>query len=408
MRRSLFFVACAASAVFILSSCQSAQQQFDRAETLRTGSGLLEANATGAFGLYLSAAKSGHLGAQVALGRAYEFGEGVAQDGDRAVKWYETAAAKKSLEAQEELGRAYAQGVAFPRDYVKSVAWFSAASDRGSPVAQHALGVEYLLGWGVSRDDARGAELVRQAAEAGNVAAQTAMGDLTSQGVGVGKSLTGACDWYARAANRSNPDPAARARLGRSYAEGQCPAPDADAAARWLKRAAEDGHADAQDLLGRMYAEGRGIAQNSALSKSWLEKAADQGHPDARWRLGGMPIFSQSGASAVLLEPLASSGQISAQMLLGLAYFLGEGVARDDAKAAAWLQKASLQGADAQAALSLMYLAGEGVARDERRAAQLLGKALGITGAVLATGSVEPAAFEPAVDVARPRPRPRR
>ena len=49
-------------------------------------------------------------------------------------------------------------------------------------------------------------------------------------------------------------------------------------AARWFRKAADQGDAEAQCHLGDMFAEGRGEAQNDEEAARWYRKAADQGH----------------------------------------------------------------------------------------------------------------------------------
>ncbi len=102
------------------------------------------------------------------------------------------------------------------------------------------------------------------------------------------------------------------------------------------------------------------------------------------WMLTGgwpHPLHAQNEPkppSATILqnEPLdrmkesAESGDRESQYRVGLAYYLGYGVARDLAGAESWIRKAALQGhAAAQAALGRMYYGGEGVPRDFAEAA---------------------------------------
>jgi TPR repeat protein len=53
-------------------------------------------------------------------------------------------------------------------------------------------------------------------------------------------------------------------------------------AARWVKKAAEQGHIDAQAKLGEMFGLGRGVAQNDVEAARWVKKSAEQGHIDAQ------------------------------------------------------------------------------------------------------------------------------
>ena len=53
----------------------------------------------------------------------------------------------------------------------------------------------------------------------------------------------------------------------------------------WLKKAAENGHADSMYLLGHCYENGLGVLKNSNDAIFWYRKASDLGHEDATERL---------------------------------------------------------------------------------------------------------------------------
>ena len=54
-------------------------------------------------------------------------------------------------------------------------------------------------------------------------------------------------------------------------------------AAAWFRRAAEQGHAEAQYSLGVMYNDGTGVVQDKEQAAEWFRKASAQGHVLARW-----------------------------------------------------------------------------------------------------------------------------
>lgn len=45
--------------------------------------------------------------------------------------------------------------------------------------------------------------------------------------------------------------------------------------ARWIRKAADQGHVDAQYIYGVMFEYGRGVAQSDAESARWYRKAAN-------------------------------------------------------------------------------------------------------------------------------------
>ncbi|MEO8500474.1 MAG: tetratricopeptide repeat protein [Vicinamibacteria bacterium] len=55
---------------------------------------------------------------------------------------------------------------------------------------------------------------------------------------------------------------------------------DLPAAARWLERAADQGHAGARNLLGSMYAEGKGVEQSLPRATELWRQASGQGNRD--------------------------------------------------------------------------------------------------------------------------------
>jgi len=86
---------------------------------------------------------------------------------------------------------------------------------------------------------------------------------------------------------------------------------DEQAAFNWFKRAAENGDVDAEVELGRRYKDGDGVGQSYALAAEWYRKAAEH-VPD----LGGAGV---------------------ARNELGLLYLDGLGVPKDSVQAYMWL-----------------------------------------------------------------------
>ena len=81
---------------------------------------------------------------------------------------------------------------------------------------------------------------------------------------------------------------------------------------------------------------------------------------------------AKRGAYATALRewrPLAEQGNAGAQYNLGIMYYKGQGVPRDDAEALQWFRKAAEQGyAKAQYNLGVMYGNGRGVPQDYAQA----------------------------------------
>lgn len=107
----------------------------------------------------------------------------------------------------------------------------------------------------------------------------------------------------------------------------------AGAVAQWQKPA-EKGDADAQFNLGQAYKLGRGVKADAATAIALYRKAAAQGHGPAEANLGWM-LFQQGerGEAVPLLQKAAARGDAHSQYLLGVAYFNGDAVPVDRARA---------------------------------------------------------------------------
>jgi TPR repeat protein len=89
------------------------------------------------------------------------------------------------------------------------------------------------------------------------------------------------------------------------YAKGLGVGQDDAEAVIWFRKAAEQGHAQAQYNLGWMYANGQGVAQDHAEPAIWYRKAAEQGMPKPallcksfrRRRAVCCPVYLESAAT---------------------------------------------------------------------------------------------------------------
>jgi uncharacterized protein len=69
--------------------------------------------------------------------------------------------------------------------------------------------------------------------------------------------------------------------LGTMYVLGQGVARDYQEAAKWFRKAADQGSMEAQYNLGVSYRDGQGVAQDFREALAWFRKAADQGYAQA-------------------------------------------------------------------------------------------------------------------------------
>jgi TPR repeat protein len=118
----------------------------------------------------------------------------------------------------------------------------------------------------------------------------------------------------------------------------------ASAVAQW-RGPAVAGDADAQFNLGQAYKLGRGVPLDPALAESWFRKAALQGHPQAEDNYG-FALFQagRKAEAAPWLEKSVRRGEPRGQLVLGTMLFNGDGVPRDYPRAYALMTMASQAG----------------------------------------------------------------
>lgn len=93
-------------------------------------------------------------------------------------------------------------------------------------------------------------------------------------GRGVPQDYTKAAKWYRKAAEQGYN--ISQLKLGLMYHTGQGVPFSYTQAVKWFRKAAEQGDALSQTLLGLMYVKGEGVPQNDVQAHMWLNLAAAQ------------------------------------------------------------------------------------------------------------------------------------
>ncbi len=137
---------------------------------------------------------------------------------------------------------------------------------------------------------------------------------------------------------------------------------------------AANGDADAQFNLGQAYKLGRGVPQDLKQAEAWYKKAADQGHLQANDNYG-LILFQNNRRSEALpyLQASAQRGEPRAQYVLGTGHFNGDFVEKDWIKAYALMTRASAQQLP-QATSNLAQMDRFIPIEDRRRAIELAGQ----------------------------------
>ena len=91
-----------------------------------------------------AAADLGHKKAQYRLGRAFDKGNGVAEDNTRAFQWYMKAAKQNYHKALYQVGRCYKKGKGVAEDQQKALSYFTKAANQDNADAELALAKHHL------------------------------------------------------------------------------------------------------------------------------------------------------------------------------------------------------------------------------------------------------------------------
>jgi localization factor PodJL len=149
-------------------------------------------------------------------------------------------------------------------------------------------------------------------------------------------------------------DSEAQFRIGtRFLSDGAFSNGGAATAARWLAKAAGQGHLEAQFMLASLYERGAGVAKDENQAISLYRKAANAGHIRAMHNLGVLLSAHESpqdySEAAVWFARAAQAGLADSQYNLALLYERGLGVEQDLSRAYLWYRAAG-RGGDKEAA----------------------------------------------------------
>ena len=144
------------------------------------------------FPICKASAEQGDADAQSTVGKMYDYGQGVPQDGEQALAWYLKAAAQDNADAQFNLGVKYES----KQDEAKAISWYLKAAEQGHLYAQVNLGSLYSNSRGEFQDYKQAINWYSKAAEQGDAKAQSNLGLMYVYGQGVEKNYATAYMWF--------------------------------------------------------------------------------------------------------------------------------------------------------------------------------------------------------------------
>ena len=337
------------------------------------------------FNALQASAQGGDANSQYQLGFMYNAGRGVKRDYKLAAEWYQKAAEQDHASAQFSLGMMYYRGRGVAQNYEQAKHWMDKAAKTGNNDASEILkDINKVINAqkAAAEEQKRASKQPKPSSIADNritTSPEPASDANKSSGAKffmitvtvllaisflVFSMSSGKSNVARQAENRArNGDAAAQAYLGSSYERGLngCPK-DASKAAYWYRKAAEQGHTEAQYNLGIMNSWGNGIPANHEEGAYWVRKAADKGYHLAEDHLcylyyigKGVPQDYTQAFNYGIKAAKADIGY--SQWVVAILYELGHGVAQDYKQAMYWYKRAVTHGG------SLATIAQEGLNR---------------------------------------------
>ncbi len=276
-------------------------------------------------------AESGNAQAQYYLGNVYETANGVVQNLADAVHWYLLAAEQGYAKAQARLGLIY---------FIEP-----------PPAAglSHDSRTEYVGGVrDGGADDRKTSDAIGSGSNA--VRLSGTLGKSFPNGFGVGQNYVEAAKWNRRAADAGIAE--AQTRFAHQLALGLGVACDPGRAMRYFHAAARQNDPAGQAGLGILIAGGYGGKPRYEAAVPWLQRAASAGNAAAQYWLGQAHLLEASGLGSPssglkLLRRAAEQGHTSAMYEFAMAVWRGDSGAVDLDLSETWLRRAASRGHDA-------------------------------------------------------------
>lgn len=280
---------------------------------------------------YKAAAEAGHVRAMSAYAYMVEKGKGGFQSDQDALTWHRRAAETGCASAQYSYGYALHEGNIIERDTPLARSLYRKAADQGHAGGQFMTAGAYRWGdQGHEKSKAKAVQFYTAAADQGDAGAQQFLADMYRRGEGIPANGPLAEKYYKILVQDGNRH--AMTSLGAMYAEGKIVPQDKDLARKYYMMAYDKGATWVEPKLKELGVEV--LPKDLGLTaKDWSILDAQSLVAKAKYK-----EYKSSIAAA------ASTGDLNAKVLRGLAFELGYGEAKDINKAKALYAEAAQAG----------------------------------------------------------------
>jgi len=261
-------------------------------------------------------------------------GIGFAANTPTQIAAWKEAAATGDVKAQWYLAKAYEYRDGMDSDPGRELTWKHSAAEGGVAAAQYSLAANYFQGeLGLSRDVRTAVNWLRRAALQGHVEASYRLGEIAFHGLGGEKvNYAQAAAAMKKPAEENYRD--ARMYLGYMKFTGLGMAKNRQEGAALLRAAAKAGHERAEELMWEAYTAGTLEPNDEKEKLRWIEAGNRQNDPRAKERLGlalfmGQGVAQDRGRARPLLLEAAERGSVPAAT--ALAQEIGEQLSTENA-----------------------------------------------------------------------------
>ncbi len=301
---------------------------------------------------YLRACDLGHLVGCAKAGSRYYYGEGFARAPQKAIELFEKSCNGGEGVGCMNLGVAYRDGTPVKRDLARAASLFKRSCDSGYPGGCSQLGAFYKSGrGGLPIDPARALALYERACSGDYADGCTNVGTMFEAGKGTLKDYARALELYTRGCKAGSASGCSN--VGVWYREGRGVSKNASEANRWFERAcAMYAGGSGCAALALSYERGEGVARDDAKALELLQKGcrtADGYSCEVlaeRHAKGLLGLQPDPLKALELNERACGFGHGNSCMQVGLAYFWGQGVTKDSARALQFFETGCEAGSD--------------------------------------------------------------
>lgn len=216
------------------------------------------------------------------LATAYEMGDVLPKDEQKAAQLYQLAVDGGSKTALTMLGNCYRAGIGVEQNKEKAVELYKMAVESGNmdevnPWSEYIMGLCFSSGTGVEKDESKALEWFYKAARngEGNTDAMFEIGLYNFQGIVTEKNYKQAFDWFSIASEKGDPD--SNLFLGYMYRDGLYVESNFDTAFEFFSKAADAGLPSAIKEIGFLYFNGQGVERDVQTAINWFRKGAELG-----------------------------------------------------------------------------------------------------------------------------------